>query len=57
MFLFFPKSDWIYTENQYYRPDCKECRKPVIRVMKEYIEASEDKMNAQDCERITCECD
>ena len=57
MFLFFPKSDWIYTENQYYRPDCKECRKPVIRVMKEYVEASEDKMNAQDCERITCECD
>jgi hypothetical protein len=41
-------------ENQYYRPDCKECRKPVL---KEYIEANMDKINAKDSERTTCECD
>jgi hypothetical protein len=50
---FFSKSGLDSHGNQYYRPDCKECRKPVI---KEYIEANKDKINAKNSKRITCEC-
>ena len=46
---FFSKSGLDSHGNQYYRPDCKECRKPVVN---ECIEANKDKRNAKNRKRM-----
>ncbi len=42
---------------QYYRPDCKECRKPIVKEQsKNYRQKHKERIEAKVGEKIPCEC-
>ena len=42
---------------QYYRPDCKECRKPIIKEQtKVFYQKNKDRIESKAAEKIPCEC-
>ena len=54
---FFCRSGLDPHGNQYYRPDCKECRKPIIKkeAMKHRAKYREE-IEARAGEKLLCEC-
>ena len=54
---FFCKSGLDPHGNQYYRPECKECRKPIIKEeAKQYRVKHKDELEVKAGEKILCEC-
>jgi hypothetical protein len=42
---------------QYYRPDCKECRKPIVKEQgKNHRQKNKERIEAKAGEKIPCEC-
>ena len=54
---FFCKNGLDPHGNQYYRADCKECRKPIIKEeAKQYRAEHKDELEVKAGEKIRCEC-
>ena len=53
----FQKSGLKSDGEQYYRPDCKECRKPIIKEQSiKHRQNHKDAIEARAGEKIPCEC-
>ena len=53
----FQKSGKKSNGEQYYRPDCKECRKPIIKEQSiKHRQTHREIMEAKAGEKIPCEC-
>ena len=53
----FQKSGLKSDVEQYYRPDCKDCRKPIIKEQSiKHRQTHKDTIEAKAGEKIPCEC-
>ena len=53
----FQKSGKKSNGEQYYRPDCKECRKPIIKEQSnDHRQKHKERIEARAGEKLPCEC-